>query len=101
MTLGILLLENLKMEICTYYMEVGMIVKLTISQLKLGNSEFGSLVSRKTAFNLPSNNLDQCFFILCHVKIHKCILAYWDICPQTHLRRRNERRDKKESLSVN
>lgn len=48
MTLGILLLGNLNIDIYIY-IEVGIIVKLTISQLKLGNSEFGSSVSKKTA----------------------------------------------------
>lgn len=38
------------METYTVYKKVGIIVKLIVSQLKLGNSEFGSLVSKKTAF---------------------------------------------------
>lgn len=31
------------------------------------------------------------------LKIGKCILAYWDVYPQTQLGRRNERRDSYES----
>lgn len=61
MTLGILLLGNLKMEIYSVYMEVGIIVKLTILSLKLGNSEFGSLIIKKTAFNLSFKSLRSLF----------------------------------------
>lgn len=45
------------MGIYTVYVEVEKIVKLTISQLKLVNSEFGSAVSKKTAFSLSFESL--------------------------------------------
>lgn len=57
MTSGILLLGNLIVEIYSVYIEVGIIVKLTISQLKLVNSEVVSSVSKKTAFNLSFESL--------------------------------------------
>lgn len=56
-TLGILLLGKLQVEICTVYTNVVIIVKLTISQLKLESSEFDSAVSKKTAFNLSFESL--------------------------------------------
>lgn len=50
------------MGIYTVYVEVEKIVKLTISQLKLVNSEFGSAVSKKTAFSLSLNHCRLLFF---------------------------------------
>lgn len=59
MTLGILLLGNLTVEIYIVYIEVGIMMKLTISQLKLVNSDFGSAVSRLplTCLLSPSKSL--------------------------------------------
>lgn len=50
------------MEIYTLYVDVGIIVKLTISQLKLVSSEFGSAISKKTAFNLFLDHCRLLFF---------------------------------------